>query len=464
MQNGVKEVHFIGVCGTAMGAVAAAMANRGWNVTGSDANCYPPMSDILDKSGIGLRQGYSPANIPENCPLVVVGNAMSRGNPELEEVLTRKMEYVSLPEALRRFFLVGKHNYVVCGTHGKTTTTSMLAWLLESAGRNPGYLIGGVPRNFPAGARFTESAEMVLEGDEYDTAFFDKRSKFLHYLPEVVVMNNIEFDHADIFKNLDEIKLSFSRLLRVVPTTGLVIINADDANCCDVARDALAPVVRVGFSQDSNHRIEDVEERPGFASFRLGDFRFTVPMNGMFNVRNAAMAVVAARRAGLDDSTIQSGLAGFLGVGRRQELRGEVRGVKVVDDFAHHPTAIALAVQSMRQRYPGGRVWVIFEPRSNTTRRNIFQNDLVSALLHADRVVVSCVEDPGKVAEAERLDPCRLVQDVCDGGVEAWLESGADAIVARVVPLAQPGDVLLVVSNGGFGGIHQKLLTALENS
>lgn len=461
MQNGAKAIHFIGVCGTAMGSVAAAMASRGWRVTGSDAHCYPPMSDFLRTTGIRLFEGYDSANLPPDGTLVVVGNALSRGNPEVEAVLDRKMEYLSLPEALRRFFLIGKHNYVVCGTHGKTTTTSMLAWMFERGGRDPGFLIGGMPRNFGMGARFTASPWTVLEGDEYDTAFFDKRSKFLHYLPEVVVMNNIEFDHADIYKNLDEIKLTFSRLLRVVPRGGLVVINGDDANCLEVAAGSPAPVRSVGFGENNTDRITLVESPPGRGVFRLGATVFTVPMDGEFNIRNAAMAATAARHSGLTDRQIQDALDGFEGIGRRQELRGEKNGVSVVDDFAHHPTAIRLAIASMRQRFPGARLWAIFEPRSNTTRRKVFQKELAEALGAADHAVVSLVEDPGKVPEDERLDPGALVETIARLGVPAWLEAGADAIVEKVAPAARPGDVLLVLSNGGFGGIHGKLLARL---
>ena len=461
MQNGEPAIHFLGVCGTAMGAVAAAMAGRGWRVTGSDAKCYPPMSDFLRTTGIALREGYDPANIPDDCQLVVVGNAISRGNPEVEAVLERKLDYLSLPEAMRRFFLTGKHNYVVCGTHGKTTTTSMLAWMMDCAGREPGFMIGGIPRNFGRGARFTSSAHVVLEGDEYDTAFFDKRSKFLHYLPEVVVMNNIEFDHADIYNSLDEIILSFSRLLRVVPRNGMVFLNGDDANCLRAVENAPAPVRRVGFDASCDLRIHDVRYLPGHSVFMLGDQEFTVRMDGEFNVRNAAMAAAAALHSGIDAATIQRALDSFEGISRRQELRGEKNGVKVVDDFAHHPTAIRLAIASMRQRYPGSRVWAIFEPRSNTTRRNVFQHELADALAGADRVVLSEVEDPGKVPEADRLDPQALIAEVRQRGPEAWLEPGADAIVARTVPQAMSGDVLLVLSNGGFGGIHRKLIEAL---
>ena len=461
MPEPISSVHFIGICGTAMGAVAAAMRRRGFRVTGSDAKCYPPMSDFLARTGIGLCEGYRPANLPEGEVLVVVGNAISRGNPEVEAVLDRRMDYISLPEALRRFFLRGKRNFVVTGTHGKTTTTSMLAWMLETGGQDPGFLIGGVPRDFGMGARFTDSPFVVVEGDEYDTAFFDKRAKFLHYLPEVAVVNNIEFDHADIYGSLDEIKTSFRRLLRVVPGNGLILANGDDAACLDVVADAFSPVTTVGFGDACTVRIEGVCYEPGRSTFRLGDATFAIAMDGEFNVRNAAMAAVAARFAGLDDRVIASALATFTGVCRRQEERGRKRGVRVIDDFAHHPTALRHVIRSMRQRHPGERIWALFEPRSNTTRRNIFQDDLAAALAEADRVVVAQVEDNSKVPVGQRLDPRLLVEAIRAGGREAWLEADAEAIVRRVVPEAREGDLLLVLSNGGFGGIHGKLLAAL---
>jgi UDP-N-acetylmuramate: L-alanyl-gamma-D-glutamyl-meso-diaminopimelate ligase len=419
------------------------------------------MSDFLAATGIAVREGYGPENLPAEPALVVIGNALSRGNPEVEAVLARRMEYVSLPEMLRRHFLGGGRNLVVCGTHGKTTTSSMLAWILEGAGLAPDFLIGGLPRNFGVGARFAGSRFTVLEGDEYDTAFFDKRSKFLHYLPEVAVINNIEFDHADIFANLEEIKTSFRRLLRIVPGDGLVVANGDDANSLEVAAEAFSPVLTVGFGAACGLRIEDVEYAPGRSVFRLGDARFTVPMDGEFNVRNAAMAVAAARRAGVADREAAAALAAFTGVGRRQEERGEKRGVRVIDDFAHHPTAVRQVIHSMRQRHPEARIWAIFEPRSNTTRRNVFQDELASALAEADQVVLSTVEDNGKIPPGERLDAGLLARRLCEAGRGGWLEEGADAVVRRVAPAAAAGDILLVLSNGGFGGIHGKLLAAL---
>src|SRR5205814_2285065 len=290
-----KSFHFLGICGTAMGAVAAALQERGFKVTGSDENVYPPMSSFLENKGIALMQDYRAENIPADADVVVIGNAMRRSNPEVEAVLNRKLLYLSLPEVLRNFFLRGRHNLVVTGTHGKTTTTALLAWIMEKAGRKPGYLIGGIPKNFGEGARLNDSKYFVIEGDEYDTAFFDKRSKFVHYLPELVIVNNIEFDHADIFKDLDEIKLSFRRLLNIVPQNGMVILNGDDSNCVEVARNCLAQMIEVGFSKNCAQRIREVAYSPESSRFRLGEDVFEIPLIGEFNVRNAAMAATAAR-------------------------------------------------------------------------------------------------------------------------------------------------------------------------
>ncbi|MDA7538647.1 UDP-N-acetylmuramate:L-alanyl-gamma-D-glutamyl-meso-diaminopimelate ligase, partial [Akkermansiaceae bacterium] len=404
-----EQFHFIGVCGTAMGSVAAGMAEQGYKVTGSDQAAYPPMSDFLAEKGITICEGYRAENIPDEATTVVIGNAISRGNDEAEAVLDRRLRYQSLPEVLKEHFLRGHRNLVISGTHGKTTTSSMLAWILESAGKNPSFMIGGIPRNFGQGARFTDSEFVVMEGDEYDTAFFDKRSKFLHYLPEVVVINNIEFDHADIFDSLDQIKLSFERQLRVVPRNGLALVNGDDQNCLDVSKDAHCPVKTVGFGENCELRITNVSYLGKTTRFDLGGDTYEIPMVGEFNVRNAAMALCSAKFAEISVSEIQKGLASFSGIARRQEERGEVRGVTVVDDFAHHPTAIAQAIKGLRQRYDGRRLWVLFEPRSNTTRRNIFQQDLAEALSEADLVVLPSIPDPEKVAEEDRLDPEKLV-------------------------------------------------------
>jgi len=478
----MKHVHFLGICGTAMGAVASAMARQGYVVTGTDANVYPPMSTFLENEGIQIFQGYNPANIPADTDLVVIGNAMSRGNIEVEAVLEKRLRYMSLPETMKEFFLWGKRNLVVTGTHGKTTTTSMLAWMLEANGRNPSFMIGGIARNLGRGGRFTDSEFCVLEGDEYDTSFFDKRSKFLHYLPEVVIINNIEMDHADIYANVEEIKLSFKRLLRAVPRNGIVFINADCPNCADVRACAatelrMVKLVSVGMAEDADIRITDLEPRTDGSSFTLtckpapegeesapcplcGE-RFNVPMIGDFNVRNAAMAACAAAFSGLSPDEIRTALDHFEGVARRQEVRGTVNGVTVVDDFAHHPTAIRLAIAGLRQRFPKSRLWVLFEPRSNTTIRNLFQNELAESLAEADFAVISPIENHKRLTPEQRLDEDKLLADIKAAGTDAYVGKNVDDIVAHVVTHVHPNDVILVMSNGGFGGIHNKLLIAL---
>lgn len=445
-----------------MGSVAAALAERGFRVTGSDENVYPPMSIFLEKKGIALTEGYRAENIPANVDIVVIGNAIKRGNPEVEAVLNRKLFYLSLPEVLKNYFLRDRHNLVVTGTHGKTTTTALLAWIMEKSGRKPGYLIGGLPKNFGQGARLNDSKFFVVEGDEYDTAFFDKRSKFIHYLPELVIVNNIEFDHADIFNNLDEIKLSFRRLLNIVPQNGMVVLNGDDANCVQVAKDCLAQMIEVGFSKNCAQRIRDVVYSSGCSRFKLGEETFEVPLIGEFNVRNAAMAATAARFYEVPKTKIDNALKSFSGIARRQELRGEARGVKVIDDFGHHPTAIAYTLQALRHRYRGHRIWAIFEPRTNTTRRAVFQQQLPDALKTADGVFISQVARLEQIPAEERLNPEAVITAIAKAGRIAFYEENADAIVDRIVPMLRRQDIVAVFSNGGFDNIHEKLLKRLQ--
>jgi UDP-N-acetylmuramate: L-alanyl-gamma-D-glutamyl-meso-diaminopimelate ligase len=457
-----KSFHFLGICGTAMGAVAVALQERGFRVAGSDENVYPPMSSFLENKGIALMEGYRAENIPADADVVVIGNAMKRGNLEVEAVLNRKLLYLSLPEVLRNFFLRGRHNLVVTGTHGKTTTTALLAWIMEKAGRKPGYLIGGIPKNFGEGARLNDSKYFVLEGDEYDTAFFDKRSKFVHYLPELVIVNNVEFDHADIFNNLDEIKLSFRRLLNIVPQNGMVVVNGDDLNSVEVAKDCLAQMVEVGFSKNCAQRIRDVSYSSGASRFKLGDDVFEIPLVGEFNVHNAAMAATAARFYDVPTAKIASAFTSFSGIARRQELRGEAGGVKVIDDFGHHPTAIAQTLHALRHRFRGQRLWAVFEPRSNTTRRAVFQQQLPEALKVADGVFISQVARLEQIPEDQRLKPDQVVAAISSAGRPAFYEQNANAIVDRIIPMLRPKDVVVVFSNGGFDNIHEKLLTRLR--
>ena len=445
-----------------MASVAAALQERGFKVSGSDENVYPPMSSFLQKKGISLKEGYRAENVSADADVVVIGNVMKRGNPEVEEVLNRKLFYLSLPEVLKNYFLRGRHNLVVTGTHGKTTTTALLAWIMEKAGRKPGYLIGGIPKNFGEGARLNDSKYFVIEGDEYDTAFFDKRSKFVHYLPELVIVNNIEFDHADIFKDLDEIKLSFRRLLNIVPQNGMVILNGDDSNCVEVARNCLAQMIEVGFSKNCAQRIREVAYSPESSKFKLGEDVFEIPLIGEFNVRNAAMAAMAARFYDVPKTKIDSAFKSFTGIARRLELRGEARGVKVIDDFGHHPTAVAQTLQALRNRYRRHRLWAVFEPRSNTTRRAVFQQQLPDAFQFADGLFISQVARLEQIPEDERLKPDRVVTAIAKTGRPAFYERNADAIIDRLVPMLRPKDVVVIFSNGGFDNIHEKLLARLR--
>ncbi len=456
-----RHLHFLGICGTAMGAVAAALRERGFVVTGSDENIYPPMSTFLEEKGIALNAGYREENIPSDADIVVIGNAIRRGNPEAEAVLNRKLYYLSLPEVLKEFFLRGRHNLVVTGTHGKTTTTSLLAWILQCAGLEPSYMIGGIPNNLGQGACFRDSKHFVIEGDEYDTAFFDKRSKFVHYMPELVIVNNIEFDHADIFNNLDEIKLSFRRLLNIVPSNGMVLLNADDPNCIDVGRTCPAPIVEVGFSENAANQIRDARYDSKGSSFTLFDTPFTISLVGEYNVHNAAMAISAAHFYGVPMDVIQKAVTSFEGVKRRQEVRGEVRGIKIIDDFGHHPTAIRQTLAGLRHQYPKSRIWAIFEPRSNTTRRAIFQKQLPEALGLADGVILAKVARLEQIPENERLKPEVVVEAIRATGKPAFYEPGVGEIIARLKPLVQKPDVVVIFSNGGFDGIHARLLKEL---
>jgi UDP-N-acetylmuramate: L-alanyl-gamma-D-glutamyl-meso-diaminopimelate ligase len=445
-----------------MGSVAAAMAERGFIVTGSDENVYPPMSTFLDQRGILLITGYRAENIPAKTDVVVIGNAMKRGNPEVEAVLNRKLLYLSLPEVLKNHFLRGRHNLVVTGTHGKTTTTALLGWIMTSSGHRPSYMIGGIPRNMGQGAQFNDSKFFVIEGDEYDTAFFDKRSKFIHYLPELVIVNNIEFDHADIFHDLDEIKRSFRHLLRIVPQNGMVLLNGDDANCREVANECLAQIVEVGFGINCAAQIRDIAYSAAGSRFRLAEDKFEIPLIGEFNIRNTAMAISAAKFYGISVDAIRHALGKFKGIARRQEIRGEARGVKVIDDFAHHPTAIAQTLTGLRHRYPHHRLWAIFEPRSNTTRRAVFQHELPNAFKLADGVFISEVAKLEQIPEEERLNPEAVVETIAKSGKPAFYERDADAIVDRITPLLKENDIVAVFSNGGFDNIHAKLLQRLK--
>ncbi|MFA5194008.1 MAG: UDP-N-acetylmuramate:L-alanyl-gamma-D-glutamyl-meso-diaminopimelate ligase, partial [Verrucomicrobiia bacterium] len=367
----IRSVHFLGVCGTAMAAVASQLKQRGLHVTGSDENVYPPMSTFLAEQGITALSPYAANNLDAvgKPDLIIIGNAISRGNPEVEAVLERHLCYASLPDVIREFLIRGRTSIVVTGTHGKTTTTSLLAWTFQHNGHAPGYMIGGIPLNLGSGCACPPNARhFIIEGDEYDTAFFDKRSKFLHYLPDTVIINNIEFDHADIFPSLDDIKLTFRRLINAVPRNGIVLANGDDANVHDVIANAPCPVKTFGLGPDNDFRATDLALTPDGSSFHVSRFTFHIPLLGQHNVRNALAVVAASLHHGLTPEQIQAAFVGFRGIKRRQEIRGEAAGVTVLDDFGHHPTAIRETIRAFRVRFPGRRLWAVFEPRSNTTR------------------------------------------------------------------------------------------------
>ena len=464
----IKSVYFTGICGTAMAAAAVAMRDKGFAVTGSDQNVYPPMSTFLASRQIEVMNGYAERNLAHKPDLVVIGNAISRGNPEAEFVLDHKLRYCSLPELLKEFFIRGKRAIVITGTHGKTTTTSLLTWVFEHNGLNPGYLIGGIPNNLHQGARFTDSDKsragsewFIIEGDEYDTAFFDKRSKFVHYLPEIAVISNLEFDHADIFADLDAIKKSFSHFIRLIPRNGLLLGNGDDANLVPLLNVTHCPVKHFGLGENNAIRAFNLRYGPTATEFEIPSFKFHLNLIGEFNVRNALAVIACAKHCGLKNHQIQSAFDTFQGIKRRMEVRGIAGGVTVVDDFGHHPTAIRETLKALRLKYPREKLWAIFEPRSNTTRRNVFQSELASAFADADAVVVSEVARLEQIPISERLSPEKLMQDLKTSGKDATYLSDVDLIVTHVAKNAQGGDIICVFSNGGFGGIHGKLLERL---
>ena len=461
MFSRIQSVHFVGICGTAMASAAAAMQEKGVQVTGSDQNVYPPMSTFLADRKIEVISGYAEQNLAHKPDLVVIGNAISRGNPEAEYVLDHKLPYCSLPELLKHFFIQGKRSLVVTGTHGKTTTTSLLTWVFEHNGLNPSYLIGGIPNNLGQGARFTDSEWFIIEGDEYDTAFFDKRSKFVHYLPEVAVINNLEFDHADIFDSLESIKTAFKYFIRLIPRNGLLLGNGDDANLAPLLKVTHCPVKHFGLGEGNAVQAFNIRYGPTATEFEIPSFKFHTNFVGELNVRNALAVVACAKHCGLKNHQIQSAFDTFKGIKRRMEVRGIAGGVTVVDDFGHHPTAIRETLRALRIKYPTQKVWAIFEPRTNTTRRNVFQAELASAFADADAVVVAQVARLELLAPEERLDPARLMQDLKAQGKDAAYLPDADTIVAHVAKSAQGGEIVVVFSNGGFGGIHGKLLERL---
>jgi UDP-N-acetylmuramate: L-alanyl-gamma-D-glutamyl-meso-diaminopimelate ligase len=462
----MTRVHLIGICGTAMGTLAALLKSKGFDVRGSDQKVYPPMSDFLRSQGITLLEGYSPEHIVPELDLVVVGNAISRGNPELEEVLDRKIRYCSLPEAVRDNFLWASRSVVIAGTHGKTTTTSLTGWLLTHGGADPSVLIGGIAENFQSSYRLGGGREFVIEGDEYDSAFFDKTAKFLKYLPDIAVVNNIEFDHADIYGNLEEIRVAFRRFVNLVPRRGLLLLGADSPDAVDLRTRAHCRIETFGLSDTADWQAHDLVTGPESTTFgvrRSGSpiGAFELPLLGAYNVRNALAALAVGAAVGLSPDSMREGLRRFKGVRRRLEHRGTEAGVAVYDDFAHHPTAIAETLAGVRSAHPSRRIWAIFEPRSATSCGRVFQTDFARAFSAADRVILPAVFR-STLPEDQRLSPEQLVADLRAHGIDARYIPEVDQIVRSVQKEARDGDLIVVMSNGGFDDIHQKLLTALS--
>ncbi len=462
-----RHIHLIGICGTAMASLAGMLKSRGIHVSGSDAAAYPPMSDFLAKIGVPVSQPFAEANLEPRPDLVVVGNAISRGNAELEYVLDQRIPFTSMAALLHQEFLQDREVIAVAGTHGKTTTTSMLSWIFHFARRNPSFLIGGIAENFGSSFNVRDGAQFIIEGDEYDTAFFDKGPKFLHYFPKSLILTAVEFDHADIYKDLEEVKVAFKRLVNLVPRTGVILAWDGHKNVDECVSKAFCPVERYGFSERSTWRVADVEHSAEKTSWRVlrgetvwGHYEF--PLAGDYNVLNATAAAVMADHYGIEPDTIARALREFKSVKRRLEVKAEVKGITIIDDFAHHPTAIAETLKALRTRYAGRRLWAVLEPRSNTLRRNVFQHELVQSLRLADRVVLAGTFKSEAIPEHERLDPSHVVAELNQQGTPAEMHPTADEITAAIAPQLVAGDVVAILSNGGFGGIYEKLPARIE--
>jgi UDP-N-acetylmuramate: L-alanyl-gamma-D-glutamyl-meso-diaminopimelate ligase len=472
--NKKKHIHLIGICGTAMASLAGMLKQRGFHVTGSDAAAYPPMSEFLRELDIPVAQPFAAKNLEPRPDLVVVGNAMSRGNVELEQLLDQRIDFCSLPQLLHDEFLRGREVLVVAGTHGKTTTTSMLAWIFHSAGLQPSFLIGGIAENFGSSFHLGEGKHFILEGDEYDTAFFDKGPKFLHYFPDSLILTSVEFDHADIYKDLDAVETAFKRLVNLIPRRGRIVAfdgaTVEASESASLERSlakAFCPVERYGGGPRANWRVANLRFEPLRTTWNVlhdgkpwADLEF--PLAGEYNVWNATAAAALAAAAGIPKEEIAAALKTFKSVKRRLEVKAQVNGITIIDDFAHHPTAIAGTLKALRARYPSARLWAILEPRSNTLRRRVLQTDLAHSLAEADEVIVAGVFRSEAIPENERLELPALAAEIEQNGRRARLSADADAIVQNIAPEMRSGDVVAILSNGGFGGIYEKLPARLR--
>jgi UDP-N-acetylmuramate: L-alanyl-gamma-D-glutamyl-meso-diaminopimelate ligase len=465
----VRHVHLVAVAGTGMGTLACMLADRGFRVTGSDVDAYPPMNELLRAAGIPVRKGFAAEHVAAERPdLVIIGNAVRAENPEARATVEAGIPFLSFPDAVHHFFLRGKHSVVVAGTHGKTTCTSLVGWILTRTGLDPSILVGGVARNFDTSFRLGEGEHFVIEGDEYDTAYFDKTPKFLHYAPQSLLVTSCEYDHADIYASLDDIKGAFRSLTALVPSDGRIVAAVDSPDVRDVLEGSRARVTGYGFTEDARWRVSDVafdEEGTTFSAWcgRERVCRVRMPMHGRHSVANVLGALALTTTLGADPEKAAAAVAEFRGVRRRMEIRGEAAGVVVIEDFAHHPTAVRGTIAGVRARFPKKRIWAIFEPRTQTSRRRIFEEAYVDALAGADRVVVAGVYRPEQIPEEERLRPEEVVQALRVRQVEADHFSDVDEIVEHVVRERTGDDAALIMSNGGFEGIWDRLLTRLRN-
>jgi UDP-N-acetylmuramate: L-alanyl-gamma-D-glutamyl-meso-diaminopimelate ligase len=473
------HIHFMGICGTAMASLAGLLKDRGFKITGSDQNVYPPMSVQLQKIGIPIMEGYKAENLTKagRPDLVIVGNVISRTHEEAQALLARDIPFTSLPQAMGQIVIADRHCIDVSGTHGKTTTTSIMAWITDQLGLKPGFMIGGIPKNFDLSYRVPEGDWFVIEGDEYDTAFFDKVPKFTHYRPRSVILTSVEFDHADIYRDLEHVKQAFQMLLKLIPENGTLVTAADDANIDDLLQREKAHlasggrrVIKFGLEGTDSSKADYVAKnikadglKTEFEVHRAGKQPTTVAIGliGGYNVKNALAAFALCESLGFDIARVVKALADFQGVKRRQEIIGRPNDITIIEDFAHHPTAVKQTIENVQSRYPKSRVFSVFEARSATSRRNVFQKDYVEALGVGHAVLMPPAFNQQAIAESERFSTDKLIADLRARGVDANLCNDVDSIVSTLKAKAHPGDVILVMSNGGFGGIYEKLLKEL---
>jgi UDP-N-acetylmuramate: L-alanyl-gamma-D-glutamyl-meso-diaminopimelate ligase len=467
IEKPVKHIHLSGICGTAMASLAGLLQLQGHRITGSDKAAYPPMSDLLAGLGIPVMEPYAETNLEPAPDLVVIGNALSRGNPEVERVLDQRIPFTSMAALLHEEFLKGRESLVVAGTHGKTTTTSMLAWIYQIAAQQnpslePSFLIGGVAENFGTSFQLRPTRTFIVEGDEYDTAFFDKGPKFLHYFPDGLILTHVEFDHADIYDDLNAVKTAFKRLVNLVPRRGLIVAYDGSQNVSECIAHALCRVQRYGFADNSEWQLRNLRHENGLTRWEVwhdGALWAALEMQlaGEHNALNATAAAALAFGQGIDKASIRAALATFKSVKRRLEVRAEISGITIIEDFAHHPTAIRETLRALRSVYPQSRLWAVLEPRSNTLRRKVLEGDLVASLRLADEVILAGVYQQQRIPELERLHPEDVVRALNAAGTPAELCVDVEAIVNSIAPRLKQGDVVAILSNGGFDGIYEKL-------